>query len=402
MAEITLSEETINWISKKFIDKLNGYTLEITKINDKDRIVIVNDSLVLYIAHIKHKVYALNEYDVADNKNSYLSVYQYGDEYTSIYIEELTYNEIGFKHNHTRFMNEISDIINYKYASLYVEYKKFKGYTRPYWNKEEPMLIELLNNEFPEIKLRDRYETWKGIHYYFVIIMITDINHIKHFAVGYTTRKPNEYVRDFAEKFIKTGINKLDSLRSAYYPDLIEALNSWTGIKRQRRLEEHLTYCAIERFFREKDDVWRYADKLVKDARDGLFDEYDYCSYLRPSYRWINEEQVFKIVKKMFEDYIVIHQYRPFFLKSSNGGQMSYDVFVNGLNFAFEYQGKQHFEPVDFFGGKKAYEMNKKRDEEKRLLSKKHGIKLIYINYDEEVSSDLIKKKVNHCLNKDN
>lgn len=396
MAEITLSLETINFIEKEFMKELNGYTLEITKINHLDRIVIINDSLVLYIGHPKHRVCALNEYK--SNKNPFLSICQYGDEYHSLYIEEMTYNEIGFKHNHTKFIKNISNVINYEYTSVYVEYKKFKGYTRPYWNTDEPTLIEEVNANYPELKLRERYETWSGIHYYFVVITVLDNKNKKHYAVGYTTRKPNEYVRDFAEKYIRTGMNKLESLRSDFHPDLIDALNSWKGIRRQYRLEKYLSYCVIEKYFREKDDVWRYADQLVKDARNSMFDNYECYSYLRPSYKWINEERVYKIVKKMFKNYVVIHQYRPFFLKSSKGGQMSYDVFINELNIAIEYQGKQHYEAIDFFGGKQALEANRKRDEEKKLLSKSHGIKLVYINYFEEITLELIKCKIEQCF----
>ena len=59
--------------------------------------------------------------------------------------------------------------------------------------------------------------------------------------------------------------------------------------------------------------------------------------------------------KKIFKNNKVIYQHRPFFLKSDIGGQMSYDVFISGFNIAIEYQGKQHFEPIDYFGGEEAF-----------------------------------------------
>lgn len=73
---------------------------------------------------------------------------------------------------------------------------------------------------------------------------------------------------------------------------------------------------------------------------------------------------------------------------------MSYDIFISGLNIAIEYQGKQHYEPVEFFGGEEAFHDLQKRDREKAQLSKENGIKLIYINYWEEITPELIREKI--------
>ena len=102
-------------------------------------------------------------------------------------------------------------------------------------------------------------------------------------------------------------------------------------------------------------------------------------------------------VGKVFRKNTVIHQYRPYFLRSPKG-QLSYDVFVCGKNIAFEYQGKQHFEPVDFFGGEKHFQEQVERDKLKKKLSEENGVTLIYVNYDEDVSVELIKEKVAQVL----
>ncbi len=73
---------------------------------------------------------------------------------------------------------------------------------------------------------------------------------------------------------------------------------------------------------------------------------------------------------------------------------MSYDIFVTGLNIAIEYQGKQHFEAINFFGGETGLKKTKERDKQKKKLSEENGIKLIYIYYWEDITVDLIKKKI--------
>ena len=69
---------------------------------------------------------------------------------------------------------------------------------------------------------------------------------------------------------------------------------------------------------------------------------------------------------------------------------MSYDIFISGLNIAIEYQGRQHFEPVAFFGGEEAFEDLQARDKLKAKLSAENGIKLVYINYWEAITPELV------------
>ena len=64
------------------------------------------------------------------------------------------------------------------------------------------------------------------------------------------------------------------------------------------------------------------------------------------------------------------------------------------MNIAFEYQGKQHFEPVEIFGGEENFKKGQERDKIKKELSEKNGIKLIYVNYWEDITTNLIKEKL--------
>ena len=73
---------------------------------------------------------------------------------------------------------------------------------------------------------------------------------------------------------------------------------------------------------------------------------------------------------------------------------MSYDVFMAGLNVAIEYQGQQHFQPIEFFGGEESFKRTVERDEQKKQLSEAHGVRLVYINYWENITLKLIQEKV--------
>ena len=67
-----------------------------------------------------------------------------------------------------------------------------------------------------------------------------------------------------------------------------------------------------------------------------------------------------------------------------------FDFYIPAINTVIEYQGIQHFEPVEFFGGEIAFQDLKKRDKIKQEYCKLHGINYIAISYNENIDSALI------------
>ena len=57
---------------------------------------------------------------------------------------------------------------------------------------------------------------------------------------------------------------------------------------------------------------------------------------------------------------------------------------------AFEFQGQQHYEPVEHWGGINALEDLRKRDKRKRSLCQKHGVDLIEIRFDDPLTKEHI------------
>lgn len=64
--------------------------------------------------------------------------------------------------------------------------------------------------------------------------------------------------------------------------------------------------------------------------------------------------------------------------KTERGGRMSLDMYLIDYNVAIEYQGRQHFEPVDKFGGEEEFKKTKERDLNKKNACCGHGVELIY------------------------
>lgn len=107
--------------------------------------------------------------------------------------------------------------------------------------------------------------------------------------------------------------------------------------------------------------------------------------------RWKGEFELFKLIKKHYED--ARFQYSPDWLSPQR-----YVIFIPSLNIAIEYQGIQHFQPVDFFGGEEGYQHRLALDEKKLIKSKNNGVKVIEWLYTESMSKMMLEGKIKQAL----
>lgn len=70
---------------------------------------------------------------------------------------------------------------------------------------------------------------------------------------------------------------------------------------------------------------------------------------------------------------------------------LSFDFFLPDINLCIEYDGKQHYEPIDFFGGPENLKTVQKRDFVKERYCSLNNIQLIRIRYDQDVEAELSK-----------
>jgi hypothetical protein len=107
---------------------------------------------------------------------------------------------------------------------------------------------------------------------------------------------------------------------------------------------------------------------------------------------WISETKLFYQLKDEFSSHVVIQHFKPKWL-----GRQHFDIYFPLLNIAVEYQGMQHFESVEYFGGNKAFEQNLLRDKKKKELSKNNNCELICVEpgYDLNEICTLIRNSSN-------
>ena len=108
--------------------------------------------------------------------------------------------------------------------------------------------------------------------------------------------------------------------------------------------------------------------------------------------KWKSETELYYMISKFLdkENIEFMFHYRPDFLQG-----LELDIYfeTDDKKVGIEYQGLQHFQPIEFFGGEESFKKVVERDKRKMDLCRKNNVQLIYYNYNEEITLDIVKKK---------
>ena len=140
--------------------------------------------------------------------------------------------------------------------------------------------------------------------------------------------------------------------------------------------KEVYCYCCDSCY--EKRKVENEINKALQRPIENLLREFEGLPKIGEG--WASEVSLRNIINEILIPYNLTStfHYRPIFLK---GKEIDIYFEIDGKKIGIEYQGKQHYEPIDFFGGKEGFEKLRKRDLEKKLLCKKNNIKLVEVSY---------------------
>lgn len=65
------------------------------------------------------------------------------------------------------------------------------------------------------------------------------------------------------------------------------------------------------------------------------------------------------------------------------GYKLSYDFYLPFYNLLIEFQGIQHYQPIEFFGGVEQFKKQKEHDKIKKLYASQNGFNLLCIKFDD-------------------
>jgi hypothetical protein len=125
------------------------------------------------------------------------------------------------------------------------------------------------------------------------------------------------------------------------------------------------------------DDILREAENLLRE-RFGL---------PRIGEGWVSETQLYRLVQNIFPD---AEQHSiPVWLAPQH-----LDIYIPSKQIAIEYQGKQHYQAIDYFGGIESFERTSQRDMLKSKKCKSNAVKLIYWSYTETINIGMLIQKL--------
>lgn len=87
-----------------------------------------------------------------------------------------------------------------------------------------------------------------------------------------------------------------------------------------------------------------------------------------------------------------IREYRFEDCRSSSGRKLPFDFFLPEANAVIEYDGEQHFRPINYFGGETQFQRRKENDKIKDFYCVSHGIPILRLPY--TLSDSEIKSKI--------
>jgi len=95
------------------------------------------------------------------------------------------------------------------------------------------------------------------------------------------------------------------------------------------------------------------------------------------------------IITQYLDNLNIKYHKQKIFDKCKNKNFLPFDFYLPEHNVCIEYDGLQHYEPIEFFGGIDSLKKYQKNDKIKNEYCKKNNIHLIRIKYDENINEKI-------------
>jgi hypothetical protein len=104
---------------------------------------------------------------------------------------------------------------------------------------------------------------------------------------------------------------------------------------------------------------------------------------------WVSETHLAHLVAQALPDMEVVREARLGWLCGQR-----LDIYVPSLALAIEYQGIQHYEPIDLFGGDDGLVHRQEMDARKRAACADARVRLVEWRYDEPINLDAVRRRL--------
>lgn len=375
-----------------------------------------------YYGDYDEKVYDLINGNLIDSFNEYASFINTN---TNITID-ISNNKIP--NTLKTIINDIEYVDNKKYKRVYIQKSAYSYNT---------FLYEYLKKEFGLKKIDNEFDDDKVGNYLAIIPRNKkkEISFIEHLILNSSSDKPyhyriynhsidsivhlllsNEKLKEKIINFIETEelliiedkykksnvINRISSLNQFWDIDgsyrkilgkLIKKYNTdelGLFLILLKKYGEEIVFDLqstkhVNKYFEERDAIDEYTkyETLMQNILD---------SNIVDDIKWKSEYTLYLLIKSYFNDAIFQYKFKEL-------EPQSLDIFIPSLNIAFEYQGQQHYEPVERFGGEEHFKIQVENDEKKRKICNENNIILIEWSYQEKINKLELDKQLEKYKN---
>jgi hypothetical protein len=194
------------------------------------------------------------------------------------------------------------------------------------------------------------------------------------------------------QAMLRNGIAPPGPFGSSCLPDVCppewrEPIMALESARRSELRERARSAAAIPpRSSRLREEMAKLKKRIDAEFENATRDEFGFA---RIGEGWVNETLMFELVQDLFPGEPVLHHYWPAWLMG-----LELDVFVPDVNLALEYQGKQHYEPVELWGGQEALDAQQKRDALKAARCKEIGVALLEVRHDDPLTREFLESMI--------
>lgn len=303
----------------------------------------------LFNYFVRNKYYELrneNSYKQIAFELSYIET-EYFDTFYRLFKERLTKNNEVFY----RYFPSFSDNYNSTHNDIHgssstgILYKNFTYFINKFKPLEGPKLQDILD------KIQDP-----------IFPKSVDSDELEYFPVNKSANKKSNFL------IRSDGFSKLE-IDSEEYSWFIKLINSFE--------EESFEFSTYKNFDRiapvySKQKIWI---DYLRNLKEGI-EELIRAEHNIPEKhsKLISETKLFNILQAEFSNEKIERHSSPTWL-----GRQHLDIYFPDYNVGIEYQGQQHFEPIEFFGGEEAFKKTVARDKRKKKLCEQNKCQLIYV-----------------------
>jgi hypothetical protein len=189
---------------------------------------------------------------------------------------------------------------------------------------------------------------------------------------------------------IRLGIRGTQYIKDYAPADYINLIESVIAKQKLRNELSERNINFNSQLFNELNSI----DKVISKLKRSITNKFENITREEFGFRkvgegFVSETILTSLVEKVYTGKSILKHHRPKWL-----GGLELDIYLPEIKLGIEYQGQQHYFPIEVWGGEQALLDLQIRDHRKRELCSLNGIRLIEFDFTEPLEINYVKNKI--------